>query len=169
VLEAMGARVEREPDSTAAREPAGDVTVEGPDRLRAFDIPPEWLPRLIDEVPAWTLAATAAEGCSHLRGAAELRVKESDRIAVLAAQLSHLGARIEEQPDGLAITGGPIGGGDVESAGDHRIAMTLALFGLRAAAPVRVLDPTCISTSYPEFVADFRALAPGALEDEADA
>jgi len=162
VLESMGAMVERAGVHEAAGEPVGDVTVEGPDALRPFDVPAAWVPRLIDEVPAWTLAASAAHGTSHLSGAAELRVKESDRLAVLASDLTVLGVAVTEAPDGLAVTGGPVGGGRVSSAGDHRIAMTMALFGLRAAEPVLVDDASGIDTSYPEFFADLDALAPGA-------
>lgn len=167
VLEAMGAKVERAPAGEAAGEPVGDVTVEGPSALSAFDVPAEWLPRLIDEVPAWTLAAGAARGTSRIRGAAELRVKESDRIAVLAANLDALGIPVVEAADGLAVSGAPARAARVRSAGDHRIAMTFALFGLRAAGPVTVDDPAGIETSYPGFLDDLEALAPGARIGEA--
>jgi 3-phosphoshikimate 1-carboxyvinyltransferase len=167
VLEAMGARVERVPRDVAAAEPIGDVTVEGPDALAAFDIPPEWLPRLLDEVPAWTLAAAAARGVSRLRGAAELRVKESDRIAVLASQLARLGLVVTEHPDGLDIEGGTPRGGTANAAGDHRIAMTLALFGLRAPLGVTIDDAASITTSYPEFETDLRRLTESSATSEA--
>jgi 3-phosphoshikimate 1-carboxyvinyltransferase len=166
VLEAMGALVTRAEASLQAGEPIGEVSVEGPDRLRPFDVPEAWLPRMIDEVPAWTLAAAAAGGRSRLSGASELRLKESDRLAMLASQLNAIGIAVTEQPDGLEITGGPVSGGRVSAAGDHRIAMTLALFGLRAAAPVVVDDATSIGTSYPEFMDDLDVLAPGARMGE---
>jgi 3-phosphoshikimate 1-carboxyvinyltransferase len=166
VLEAMGARVERAVFGEAAGEPVGDVTVEGPEALAPFDVPVEWLPRLIDEVPAWTLAASAARGTSRLSGAEELRVKESDRLAVLASNLAALGIPVVEAPDGLAITGAAVGGGRVHSAGDHRIAMTFALFGLRGARPVVVDDAAGIDTSYPGFARDLDTLAPGARMGE---
>src|SRR5439155_2273070 len=134
-LSAMGAAVDLRPGPAVAGEPMGDVTVTGPDRLRAFDLPPEWVPRMIDEVPAWCVAAAAAEGTSTLAGAAELRVKESDRIATLAAGLQALGLAAVERPDGLAITGGDIAGGRVDAADDHRIAMAFAVLATRARAP----------------------------------
>jgi 3-phosphoshikimate 1-carboxyvinyltransferase len=93
VLEAMGATVERRRLADEASEEIADVTVTGPERLRGFDVPPEWMPRMIDEVPAWTIAAAAAGGVSRVRGAAELRVKESDRIAALVGNLARLGVR----------------------------------------------------------------------------
>jgi 3-phosphoshikimate 1-carboxyvinyltransferase len=166
VLEAMGARVARVVSGEAAGEPVGDVTVEGPEVLAPFDVPADWLPRLIDEVPAWTLAASAARGTSTLTGAAELRVKESDRLAVLASNLATLGIPVVEAPDGLAITGAEVRGGRVRSAGDHRIAMTFALFGLRAARPVVVDDAAGADTSYPGFARDLDTLAPGARMGE---
>jgi len=169
VLEAMGAKVERAALGEAAGEPVGDVTVEGPAALSPFDVPVEWLPRLIDEVPAWTLAASAARGTSRVTGARELRLKESDRIAVLAANLAALGVSAAEGADGLAVTGGPAGAGRVHSAGDHRIAMTFALFGLRASGPVIVDDAATIDTSYPGFTGDLDALAPGARMEETSA
>ncbi len=169
VLEAMGARVERSALRDAAGEPVGDVSVEGPEALRPFDVPAEWLPRLLDEVPAWALAAAAARGISRVSGAAELRVKESDRLAGLASGLARLGIAVEEAQDGLAITGGQAAGGRVSAAGDHRLAMTFALFGLGAAAPVTVDDAAAITTSYPGFETELAALAPGALDAGAPA
>ncbi len=157
-LRDMGAGVTITEGPEAAGEPTGDVTVTGPERLRAIALPPEWLPRMIDEVPAWCVAAAAAEGTSTLSGAAELRLKESDRIATLAAGLSALGITAEERPDGLAITGGPAAGGVVDAAGDHRIAMAFAVLGARARGPVRIDAAQGIATSYPSFTATFRAL-----------
>lgn len=152
VLEAMGAGVSRTPRGEQAGEPVGEVTVTGPDHLDAFAVPPEWLPRLVDEVPAWTIAALAARGTSLLSGAAELRVKESDRLAVLARQLGALGGTVREHADGLEIEGGrPLRGGTVSAANDHRIAMALVLLGLRAREPVTVDDAASIATSYPGF------------------
>lgn len=167
VLEAMGAKVERVATGEVAGEPVGNVTVEGPETLSAFDVPADWLPRLIDEVPAWTLVASAARGTSRVNGAAELRVKESDRLAVLAENLAVLGIPVAEAADGLAVGGGTPAGGAVRSAGDHRMAMTFALFGLRAAAPVTVDDSIMVETSYPGFTSDLDSLAPGARVMEA--
>jgi 3-phosphoshikimate 1-carboxyvinyltransferase len=158
VLESMGAGVERHSVHSEGGEPVGDVTVIGPERLEACDIPAALVPRMIDEIPAWTIAATAASGTSRVSGAGELRIKESDRLAALAAQLSRLGIRVEERPDGLAIRGGPLAGGDVDAAGDHRIAMTLALLGTRAAGAVTVRGAGEIATSFPGFAATLAAL-----------
>jgi 3-phosphoshikimate 1-carboxyvinyltransferase len=157
-LERMGARVELKAQPAAGEEPVGDVTVTGPERLTAIDLPAEWVPRMIDEIPAWAMAAATARGRSRLAGAAELRVKESDRLALLAANLGALGITVREQKDGLEIEGGRVGGGTVKSDGDHRIAMAFATLGTRAAGPVTVDDATSIATSYPGFAAALTAL-----------
>jgi 3-phosphoshikimate 1-carboxyvinyltransferase len=157
-LERMGARVERRTQPAAGEEPMGDVTVTGPQRLTAIDLPAEWVPRMIDEIPAWAMAAATAHGRSRISGAAELRVKESDRLALLAANLGTLGVTVREQKDGLEIEGGPIGGGTVRSDGDHRIAMAFAALGTRASGPVTVDDATGIATSYPGFAEALTAL-----------
>jgi 3-phosphoshikimate 1-carboxyvinyltransferase len=120
-------------------------------RLRGAVIPAELVPDMIDEFPILFIAAAAAEGVTTISGAAELRVKESDRIAVMARGLAALGVRIEEKPDGAVIQGGPIRGGAVDSAGDHRCAMSLAVAGLLADAPVRIADCANVATSFPGF------------------
>jgi 3-phosphoshikimate 1-carboxyvinyltransferase len=158
VLERMGARVERSAMRIEAGEEVGDVTVEGPASLVPFDVPAEWIPRLIDEVPAWVVVASAAAGVSRLAGAAELRVKESDRLHTLAMNLTALGIRARELPDGLEITGGRNAGGTVRAEGDHRIAMAFAVLGTRAASAVRIDDAASIATSYPGFVSTLVAL-----------
>jgi 3-phosphoshikimate 1-carboxyvinyltransferase len=114
--------------------------------------------RLLDEIPAWAVAASAARGTSRLRGAAELRVKESDRLHALAEGLRRLGVQVEETADGLDIHGGPVAGGTVRSHGDHRIAMAFALIGTRATGPVTVDDASSIATSYPGFSDALRSL-----------
>jgi len=168
VLEAMGAAVDRIETGVSGGEPIGDVIVTGPERLHAFDPPAGWLPRWIDEVPAWTIVAAAARGTSRLTGAGELRIKESDRIATLAHGLAGIGLVAEETPDGLVVTGGIARGGPVASAGDHRIAMAFAVLGVHSREGVRIDDASAIPTSYPSFIADLRALggevAPGPLE-----
>lgn len=158
VLERMGAKVERSGARIEAGEEVGNVTVEGPARLAPFDVPAEWIPRLIDEVPAWAVVASAAAGVSRLSGAAELRVKESDRLSTLARNLEALGVHARELPDGLEITGGRNAGGAVCAEGDHRIAMAFAVLGTRAASPVRIDDAASIATSYPGFVSTLIAL-----------
>jgi 3-phosphoshikimate 1-carboxyvinyltransferase len=107
---------------------------------------------MIDEFPALFIAAAVASGRTVIRGAAELRVKESDRIATMAAGLRALGARIEETPDGAIIHGGRRAGGVVDSHLDHRIAMSFAVAGRVAEAPVRINDCSHVATSFPGFV-----------------
>jgi 3-phosphoshikimate 1-carboxyvinyltransferase len=157
-LERMGARVERRTLPAAGEEPVGDVTVTGPGRLRGVDLPAEWVPRMIDEIPAWAIAAATAEGRSRLSGAQELRVTESDRLALLAANLTSLGIAVREQPDGLEIEGGTITGGTVVTGGDHRIAMAFAVLGTRASGAIAIDDASSIPTSYPGFAEALAAL-----------
>jgi 3-phosphoshikimate 1-carboxyvinyltransferase len=159
VLRAMGAEVRIEHESLAAGEPAGDVTVTGPESLRAFTVPAAWLPRMVDEAPAWAVLASAARGVSRLTGAAELRVKESDRIASIAAGLRALGIEASESADGLAVTGGaPRGGARIVTHHDHRIAMAFAVLGSRLAEPVWFDDLASVPTSYPGFLDTLAAL-----------
>jgi len=106
---------------------------------------------MIDEFPSLFVAAAVATGTTRVTGAAELRVKESDRIAVMAKGLRALGARIEETPDGAIIEGGALHAGEADSTGDHRCAMSFCVAGLVAAGPVRVLDCANVATSFPGF------------------
>jgi 3-phosphoshikimate 1-carboxyvinyltransferase len=156
VLAAMGAEVRIEARAESAGEPVGDVTVRGPDALHAFDVPPEWVPRFVDEVPAWVIAASAARGTSRVTGAAELRVKESDRIVALARNLAAVGVTARELPDGLEVTGGPVRGAAIAAHMDHRIVMAFAALGARTATPMTFDDTASVATSYPGF---FTALA----------
>jgi 3-phosphoshikimate 1-carboxyvinyltransferase len=157
VLEAMGARVERS-DVGDEGEPIATLTVET-SSLRGATVGGALVPRLIDEIPALVVAAAVAEGTTEIRDAAELRVKESDRIAALARELGRLGARIEERPDGLTVAGGgPLRGARVESGGDHRMAMALAVAALVAEGETLIEDTECVATSYPRFVATINAL-----------
>ncbi len=121
-------------------------------RLRGIEVPVARVPDMIDEFPILFIAAAAAEGATTVRGAAELRVKESDRIAVMAKGLAALGTRIEETPDGAIIHGGVLQGGRVDSAGDHRCAMSFAVAGLVARAEIRISDCANVATSFPGFV-----------------
>jgi 3-phosphoshikimate 1-carboxyvinyltransferase len=106
------------------------------------------------------VAAACASGVTEIRDAADLRVKESDRIAALAAELAKMGVRVEERADGLAVHGGArLQGGALDSHGDHRIAMALAVAGLVAAGQTVVEDTACIATSFPEFVDTLNTLA----------
>lgn len=159
VLVEMGAHLEVDPSALSAAEPAGSVTAAFSD-LTAVDIGPDQVPLLIDEIPVWALAAARARGTSHLRGAAELRVKESDRLAAVAALLGALGVDVIEHPDGLDITGSPDGwsGGAVQSRGDHRLAMVGAIAGLCSRMGVSVDDVACMDVSYPTFAATIQGL-----------
>jgi 3-phosphoshikimate 1-carboxyvinyltransferase len=125
-------------------------------RLRGIRVPPHLVPLAIDEFPALFIAAACAEGETVVTGAEELRVKESDRIAVMAEGLSALGVVCEVMPDGMRIQGRPGGttftGGTVDSHADHRIAMSFAVASLRAAAPIEILDVANVATSFPDFV-----------------
>ena len=110
------------------------------------------IPLAIDEFPALFIAAASAEGETLLTGAGELRVKESDRIEVMAQGLATLGVQVEERPDGIKITGGPMGGGVVNSHGDHRIAMAFCIASIAASESIKVEDCANIDTSFPGFV-----------------
>jgi 3-phosphoshikimate 1-carboxyvinyltransferase len=169
VLQEMGADISRDNLRDESGEPVGDVTVTGPERLRGIAIPTKWVPRLLDEVPAWIIAAARAEGCSTLSGASELRVKESDRIAVLVRNLNSLGVRASERPDGLEITGGPVTGGVVRSEHDHRIAMAFAVLATSSNGEVKVVETEHIVTSYPGFVRTLCELGGDATERDIDA
>jgi 3-phosphoshikimate 1-carboxyvinyltransferase len=151
VLRRAGARVEAEVEREAAFEPAGRVRVRH-DGLGPLTISPPEVPALIDELPA--LAAMAAAGRSelHVTGAAELRVKESDRIAALVAGLRALGAEADELPDGFHVGGGaPLRGGAVHAAGDHRLAMAFAIAALGASGPTTILGGEAVGVSFPGF------------------
>lgn len=154
VMQAMGATVTIAHRREEAGEPAADVTVRGPAALAPFDVPPAWVPRLVDEVPAWAVLASAARGTSRVTGAAELRVKESDRIVAMVRNLARLGLHARELPDGLEVEGGRPRGGTVEAHLDHRIVMAFAALAARAGEPVGFDDVSSVATSYPGFWAD---------------
>ena len=151
VLTAMGADLTLERRREEAGEPVADIRVRHRG-LRAARIGGDLIPRLIDEVPVLAVAAACAEGTTVISDAAELRVKESDRIATIAAELRKLGARVRELPDGMEIDGcGRLAGAITESHGDHRIAMSLAVAGLAASGRTVVRDTEWIETSFPGF------------------
>ena len=150
ILRAMGADIEVVDQRTAGGEPVADLRVRSAD-LKGIAIPVDQVPLAIDEFPAIFIAAAFAAGETLLRGAEELRVKESDRIQVMADGLGVLGVRAEPLADGIRIQGGLIGAGTVESHGDHRIAMAFAIAGLRAAGPIEVRDCANVETSFPGF------------------
>jgi len=151
VLRLMGANIAEERRHEAGGESVADLVVRYA-ALRGIEVPEEHVADMIDEFPALFVAAACAEGTTTIRGAAELRVKESDRIAVMAAGLRALGIRIEETPDGAVVEGGTLRGGTVESHGDHRCAMSFAIAGAVANAPVTIRDCANVATSFPGFV-----------------
>jgi len=161
-LEAMGAAITRENPRTVGGEPVADLRVRHA-ALSAIEVPPELTPSMIDEYPVLFVAAALAKGRTVARGAHELRVKESDRIATMAEALAACGITVEEFDDGLAITGtagDPVpGGARVASKLDHRIAMSMAVAGLAARAPVTIDDIAPVATSYPAFFATLDDLA----------
>lgn len=151
ILRAMGADIGEENPRRQSGEPVADLHVRAARRLIGIRIPPELSGAAIDELPALAIAAAGAEGCTKIRGAGELRFKESDRIRSLCEGLDALGIRARPHEDGLDIEGGYLSGGRVQSHGDHRIAMAFAMAGLAARAEVRVQDCSCVATSFPGF------------------
>jgi len=151
-LHAMGADLHLENEREVAGEPVADIRVKaGP--LRGCTLGGDLIPRAIDEIPILAVAAAFATGTTTVADAAELRVKESDRLAAIATQLAKLGARVTERPDGLEIVGGtPLVGTEVESHGDHRIAMSLAIAALNATGTTAISGAEAVAISYPTFV-----------------
>jgi 3-phosphoshikimate 1-carboxyvinyltransferase len=151
VLRRMGASIEMLDQKTAAGEPVADIRVCGA-TLKGVDIGPEMVARTIDEYPILAVAAALAQGVTGICGAKELRYKESDRIAVMTEQLRRLGVNVEERDDGMIIEGrGRLKGAAVRSAGDHRVAMSLAVAGLCADGGVEIDDTACADISFPGF------------------
>ena len=151
ILRLMGARIEVTGERCAGDEPVADLIVH-PAPLRGIEVPQRLVPLAIDEFPALFVAAALAEGETLVTGASELRVKESDRIGVMAEGLEALGATVEARPDGMWIRGGTLTGGTVDSHGDHRIAMSFAVAACHADTPVQILDVANVATSFPGFV-----------------
>ncbi len=150
ILRLMGASIEILNERVVGGEPVADLHVIAKP-LKGIDIPEELVPLAIDEFPVLFIAATCAEGQTRLSGAEELRVKESDRIQVMADGLHILGVDAKPTEDGIVIHGGAMGGGTVVSHGDHRIAMAFAIAGLRAKNAITILDCENVNTSFPEF------------------
>ncbi|MGA3159138.1 MAG: 3-phosphoshikimate 1-carboxyvinyltransferase [Steroidobacteraceae bacterium] len=150
MLRLMGANLTITPRAVQGPEPTADITVRAAP-LHGIQVPAELVPLAIDEFPAFFIAAAAASGETIVTGAAELRVKESDRLAVMAEGLTALGVQCELRPDGMRIVGGPIHGGTVRSHADHRIAMAFAVAATRATGPIRIEDVANVATSFPGF------------------
>ncbi len=151
ILRLMGADIELTNPREIGGEPIADIRVRSAE-LRGIDIPPELVPLAIDEFPVLFVAAANARGETRLSGAEELRVKESDRIQVMADGLAVLGVDAEPRPDGIVIQGGSYGGGRVDSHGDHRIAMAFSVAALCAGGEIEIDDCANVNTSFPGFV-----------------
>lgn len=150
ILRLMGANIQLLNEREVGGEPVADLRVIASE-LTGIDIPEELVPLAIDEFPVLFVAAACAKGQTRLRGAKELRVKESDRIQVMADGLQILGVDAQPTDDGMVINGSPIGSGEVISHGDHRIAMAFSIAGLRAAGAITIRDCENVNTSFPEF------------------
>ncbi len=166
VLRRMGAQIEIRESGAGGREPIGEVEVRGA-RLRGTTLERGEIPNLIDEIPVLAVAAALAEGRTVIRNARELRVKETDRIATVVANLRAMGGSIDEFDDGMEIEGGgPLSGAEVTSFGDHRIAMAFAIAGLSAQGTTRVTDTACVNTSYPGFATQLAAVVAGSCNPD---
>lgn len=162
ILRLMGADLTLENPRTVGGEPVADLRIRSSE-LVGIDVPPALVPLAIDEFPVLFVAAACARGRTVVTGAEELRVKESDRIAVMADGLRRLGVSATPTPDGIVIEGrggepSAFGAGEVDSHGDHRPAMAFAVASLRAAGPIEILDTANVGTSFPNFVALARAV-----------
>ncbi len=151
ILRRMGASIEVLNPREAGGEPVADLRVRAA-ALRGIEVPPELVALAIDEFPVLFIAAACAQGETVLTGAEELRVKESDRIQVMADGLVALGIDARPTPDGMVIRGGELRGGEVDSRGDHRVAMAFAVAALRAQGPIGIADCANVATSFPRFV-----------------
>jgi 3-phosphoshikimate 1-carboxyvinyltransferase len=152
ILQAMGGAISLDNARDSGEEPVADIRIRS-SRLRGIDVDPALVSLAIDEFPVLFVAAGAAEGTTRFTGIGELRVKESDRISAMSAGLRALGIRVDECHDGASVHGGRFSAGVVESFGDHRIAMALAVAGTVADGPVTVKDVAAVETSFPGFEA----------------
>lgn len=149
-LRMMGADITEERGGMHGGEPVADLRVRYAP-LRGIEVPEVLVPDMIDEFPALFVAAACADGPSVVRGAAELRVKESDRLGVMAAGLRTLGLRVDETPDGATVYPGALAGGEIASQHDHRIAMAFAVAAQRASGVLHIRDVDTVATSFPGF------------------
>lgn len=169
LLRMIGASVVHVPkEDGAGGEPRADLHVIARQPVRGALAGGELIVRMIDEVPALCALAAGASGATEIRDAAELRVKESDRIAVMAEVLRAFGVPCEELPDGMRIQGGhPIHGARVSSRGDHRIAMAAVVLGMQASGETHIEDVDCVATSFPRFAATMRSIGVDVVEEDA--
>jgi len=157
-LLAMGAKLKVENKRLSAGEPVADIVIQS-SVLKGIEVGGEMVPRLIDEIPLLALAGCFARGKTVIRDAAELRVKESDRIATVAGELTRMGAEIEELPDGMVVYGGKgLSGAEVNSHLDHRLAMSLAIAGLMAKGETVINHAQVADISYPSFWSAFESI-----------
>ena len=167
ILQMMGADISLHNHSEYGREPVADIRVKF-SQLHGIEIPGHLVPSAIDEFPAIMIAAAFADGLTVLRDAAELRVKESDRIQAIADGLQATGIDVTPTEDGLRIEGGTMHGGTVNSCSDHRIAMAFTVAGIRATESIRILDCYNVNTSFPGFVSTMQATGLDVTEEVVD-
>jgi 3-phosphoshikimate 1-carboxyvinyltransferase len=155
----MGADLQITRRPSSGSEPAGDIRVRYSGRLQAIELPEQWVPSMVDEIPVLMVLAAVAKGTSRIRGASELRVKESDRLAVMGDGLRCVGIEVTDYDDGVDICGSDLlRDQTVESAGDHRCAMSFAVLALRTPGGLRIRNAEYIATSYPGFIDDMNSL-----------
>ena len=158
-LREMGADITYENEREIAGEPIADIVVRGKANLKAAKVEDFEIPPMIDEIPILAVVMALAEGRSEIRGAGELRVKESDRIRLICENLRRMGAEVEEFEDGFAVEGkGYLKGATVQTEGDHRIAMAFSVAGLVAEGETLIEDAECVDVSYPAFFKDIESL-----------
>ena len=159
VLREMGADIRLENERDVSGEPVADIVCSTTEGLKAAKIGSDMIPSLIDEFPILCILATQAEGVTEIRGAQELRVKESDRIKAMATELAKLGVELQEHPDGIDIKGKTgLKGGIVESYGDHRIAMSFSIAALIAEEKIVINNASCVDISFPGFYDKLKGL-----------
>ena len=164
ILQMMGADITLYNEYEPGYEPVADIRIRS-SRLHGIAIPPRLVPSAIDEFPAIFIAAAYADGLTVLRNAAELRVKESDRLQAMADGLQATGIHATPREDGLEVEGGVMRGGIVNSCTDHRIAMAFAIAGIRAEGPIQILDCANVNTSFPGFVKTMQAAGLDVIEE----
>ncbi len=153
-LQEMGGSIEFMNERVSAGEPIADLRIRGTGELKGIDVPEDRVPSMIDEFPILAIAAACAGGTTRMRGLAELRVKESDRLLMIAKGLKACGVTLEMGDDSLTVHGGKAiaGGAQIETALDHRIAMSFLVLGMVAEAPIEIDDAAPIKTSFPNFI-----------------
>lgn len=161
-LQSMGAAIEISRNRIVSGEPVADLHVRS-QALHGTEVAGALIPRMVDEIPVFAVAAALAAGTTTIRNAGELRAKEVDRLAAILQELRRFGVQIEPRPDGLIIHGRPsLTGCHCDSWGDHRMAMALAVAGLAAEGSTEISYPSCVSSSFPDFWARLNGVAPGA-------